>query len=107
MMVSASWIVNGSGGAVLASDAETLESRGRIELLGIVLVAVLEGTPEFLERGGRLETREFHTLADCRGLHESVIVNCTGCGDDSATPDHEEAEQAVRTIAGLFGESAG
>jgi glycine/D-amino acid oxidase-like deaminating enzyme len=120
---------------------------------------------EFLERGGRLETREFHTLADCRGLHESVIVNCTGYGardlckddtivpvrgqlahlipqedvhyglyynsvvfvprrdglvvqqigpsdyygygDDGTTPDHEEAEEAVRTIAGLFGETAG
>jgi glycine/D-amino acid oxidase-like deaminating enzyme len=120
---------------------------------------------EFLERGGRLETREFHTLADCQGLREKVIVNCTGYGardlckdetivpvrgqlahlipqeevhyglyydnaifvprrdglvvqhigandyygfgDDGTAPDHEEAEQAVRTIAGLFDQTAG
>ena len=119
---------------------------------------------EFLERGGRLETREFHTLADVRHLGEPVIVNCTGYGardlcndktvipvrgqlahlipqpdvhyglyydgvsfvprrdglivqqtgsndyygfdDDSVAPDHAEAEQAVRTIAGLFDETA-
>ena len=120
-------------------------------------------TDEFLERGGRLERREFHTLADCRGLPEAVVVNCTGYGardlckdetivpvrgqlahlipqedvhyglyydrtlfvprrdglviqqtgpndyygygDDSTAPDREEAEQAVRTIAGLFDDS--
>jgi glycine/D-amino acid oxidase-like deaminating enzyme len=115
---------------------------------------------EFLARGGRLETREFHTMADFHSLHEAVIVNCTGYGardlckdetivpvrgqlahlipqadvhyglyydsvsfvprrdglivqqigpndyygygDDGTAPNREEAEQAVRTIAGLF-----
>jgi glycine/D-amino acid oxidase-like deaminating enzyme len=119
---------------------------------------------EFLEHGGRFETRVFHSLADFRTLRETIIVNCTGYGakdlcrdetvipvrgqlahlipqadvhyglyynnvsfvprrdglvvqqtgtdeyygygDDGTAPDRDEAEQAVRTIAGLFDETA-
>lgn len=35
---------------------------------------------EFLARGGRLQTREFRSLAEFRSLRETVIVNCTGYG---------------------------
>lgn len=114
----------------------------------------------FLEAGGRIEVREFHSPADLSSLPQKALVNCTGYGakalfgdaslvpvrgqlarmipdesvryglfhnqvsfvprrdgwvfqyvgtdeyygygDDSAEPSREEAEQAVKTIAGLF-----
>lgn len=35
---------------------------------------------DFLEAGGRIETREFHTPADFAALPEKVLINCTGYG---------------------------
>jgi glycine/D-amino acid oxidase-like deaminating enzyme len=35
---------------------------------------------DFLQAGGRIETREFHTPADFAGLPEKVLINCTGYG---------------------------
>lgn len=47
---------------------------------------------DFLQAGGRIETREFHTPADFAALKEKVIIDCTGYGarafwkDESVTP---------------------
>jgi glycine/D-amino acid oxidase-like deaminating enzyme len=47
---------------------------------------------DFLQAGGRIETREFHSPADLATLKEPVVVNCTGYGaralwrDDSVIP---------------------
>jgi glycine/D-amino acid oxidase-like deaminating enzyme len=35
---------------------------------------------DFLQAGGRIETREFHTPADFAVLPEKVLINCTGYG---------------------------
>jgi len=35
---------------------------------------------DFLQAGGRIETREFHTPADFAALPEAVLINCTGYG---------------------------
>jgi glycine/D-amino acid oxidase-like deaminating enzyme len=35
---------------------------------------------DFLENGGRIETREFHTPADFAQLRERTLINCTGYG---------------------------
>ena len=35
---------------------------------------------DFLEAGGRIETREFHSPADFAALPEKVLINCTGYG---------------------------
>jgi len=35
---------------------------------------------DFLQAGGRIETREFHTPADFAALPEKVLINCTGYG---------------------------
>ena len=42
--------------------------------------------------GGRVERREFHSLAELGGLKEKVVINCPGygaralCQDESVTP---------------------
>ena len=47
---------------------------------------------EFQIAGGRIETREFHTLADLAAVPETLILNCTGYGaralwsDESIVP---------------------
>ena len=43
---------------------------------------------EFLERGGRLETREFRGPAEFGRLRETVVVNCTGFGARDLCQDH-------------------
>ncbi len=35
---------------------------------------------DFLQAGGRIETREFHSPADFAALPERVLINCTGYG---------------------------
>jgi hypothetical protein len=35
---------------------------------------------DFLEAGGRIETREFHSPADLAALPEKTLINCTGYG---------------------------
>jgi hypothetical protein len=47
---------------------------------------------DFLEAGGHIETREFHSPTDFAGLPQTVLINCTGYGaralfgDDSVVP---------------------
>jgi D-amino-acid oxidase len=47
---------------------------------------------DFLAMGGRVEHREFHSLADLTTLKEKVVINCPGygaralCRDESVTP---------------------
>jgi hypothetical protein len=47
---------------------------------------------DFLEAGGHIETREFHSPADFAALPQTVLINCTGYGaralfgDDSVVP---------------------
>jgi hypothetical protein len=47
---------------------------------------------DFMETGGRIETREFHTPADLALLPQRTLINCTGYGakalfgDQSVTP---------------------
>ena len=47
---------------------------------------------DFLAGGGRVERREFHTLADLTSLKQKVVINCPGygaralCRDETVTP---------------------
>jgi len=56
---------------------------------------------DFLREGGELQTREFVHPREFAGLHERVIVNCTGygaralMGDDSVIPVRGQTARLV------------
>jgi len=52
----------------------------------VYLEAVLH---DFMAMGGRLEVRSFTEPAELEGLHESIIVNCTGLGAKDLFGDEE------------------